>query len=200
MAQVRRIVVGIGGASGAIYAQGVVRGLVNAGVEVHLVITANGRRLLREELGMEGVDCETLAGRGDHGIVVYQNSDVGAAIASGSFLHDGMVIVPASSHSLACVSAGIGDKLIYRAAAVTLKERRRLIVCHREMPLTHVDIENMRRISLAGGILAPANPGWYFVPSQVQELADFVSARLLDLLGVAHSIGHRWGERAIEAD
>ncbi len=195
-AEMRRIVVGISGASGAVYAQGVIRALVAADVEVHLVISTWGRRLLRDELGMEQVNLEGLARRGDHGIILYNNNDVGAAIASGSFLHDGMIIVPASSNALASVANGLGDNLLYRAAAVTLKERRRLILCHREMPLSHIDIENMRRLSLAGGIIAPANPGWYLLPQSTQDLADFVVARLLDLLGVEHAVGKRWGEGA----
>ncbi len=194
----RRIVVGISGASGAIYAQGVIRALVESGVEVHLVVTTWGRRLLRDELGMEQVNLEALAGRGDHGIILYNNNDVGAAIASGSFLHDGMIIVPASSNALASVANGLGDNLLYRAAAVTLKERRRLVLCHREMPLSHIDIENMHRLSLAGAIIAPANPGWYFLPRTTQDMADFVVARLLDLLGVEHALSRRWGEKTAE--
>lgn len=192
----RRIVVGISGASGAIYAQGVIRALVVAGAEVHLVVSTYGRRLLRDELGMEQVNLEALAGRDDHGIVLHNNNDVGAPIASGSFRHDGMIVVPASSNALASIANGIGDTLLYRAAAVTLKERRRLIVCHREMPLTHIDIENMHRLSLAGAIIAPANPGWYFLPQRPQDIADFVVSRLLDLLSVEHTVGQRWGEHA----
>lgn len=196
----RRIVVGISGASGAIYAQGVIRALIEAGVQVHLVVSTYGRRLLRDELGMEQVNLEALAGRADHGIVLYNNNDVGAAIASGSFRHDGMIVVPASGNALASIANGVGDNLLYRAAAVTLKERRKLIVCHREMPLTHIDIENMHRLSLAGGIIAPANPGWYFLPQSPQDIADFVVARLLDLLGVEHTVGQRWGEQAPVSD
>lgn len=196
----KRIVVGISGASGAIYAQGVIRALVAAGLEVHLVVSTYGRRLLRDELGMEQVNLEALAGRSDHGITLHNNNDVGAAIASGSFRHDGMIVVPASSNALASIANGLGDTLLYRAAAVTLKERRKLIVCHREMPLTHIDIENMHRLSLAGGIIAPANPGWYFLPQHTQDIADFVVARLLDLLGVEHAVGQRWGEGAPVGD
>lgn len=194
----RRIVVGISGASGAIYAQGVIRALVEAGVEVHLVVTTWGRRLLRDELGLEQVNLEALAGRADHGMILYHNNDVGAAIASGSFLHDGMIIVPASGNALASIASGVSDNLLYRAAAVTLKERRRLILCHRETPLSHIDIENMRRLSLAGAIIAPASPGWYFLPRTTQDLADFVVARLLDLLGVEHALCRRWGEGAAQ--
>lgn len=190
----KRIVVGISGASGAVYAQGVIRGLVRAGIEVHLVVTAYGRRLLHDELGMERVDPERLAGDvADHGITVYNINDVGAAIASGSFLHDGMIIVPCSSNALASVANGLGGNLLYRAAAVTLKERRPLILCHREMPLTHIDIENMHRLSQCGAIIAPANPGWYFLPERVEDIADFVVARYLDLLQVPHEVGKRWG-------
>jgi len=145
---------------------------------------------------MEQVNLETLAGRGDHGIILYNNNDVGAAIASGSFLHEGMIIVPASSNALASVANGLGENLLYRAAAVTLKERRKLVLCHREMPLSHIDIENMHRLSLAGALIAPANPGWYLLPQCTQDLADFVVARLLDLLGVEHAVGRRWGEHA----
>lgn len=192
----RRVVVGITGASGAIYAQGVIRGLVAARVETHLVVTAYGRRLLHDELGMEGVDLNALTGgRSDHGIVLHNVNDVGAAIASGSFLHDGMIVVPASSNALASIANGLGSNLLYRAAAVTLKERRRFVVVHREMPLTLIDIENMRRLALAGAVLAPANPGWYLQPRTTQDLADFVVARLLDLLDVPHQVGARWGER-----
>ncbi len=196
----RRIVVGISGASGAIYAQGVIRALIEAGVQVHLVVSTYGRRLLRDELGMEQVNLEALGGRAEHGIVLYNNNDVGAAIASGSFRHDGMIVVPASGNALASIANGVGDNLLYRAAAVTLKERRKLIVCHREMPLTHIDIENMHRLSLAGAIIAPANPGWYFLPQSPQDIADFVVSRLLDLLGVEHTVGQRWGEQAPVSD
>jgi len=190
--QPRRIVVGITGASGAMYAQTVVRGLLDAEIEVHLVITKNGRRLIHDELGIESSDVQALAARPDPRIVQYPISDVGAAIASGSFQTDGMVVVPCSSSGLGMMAGGLGSNLLYRAAAVTLKERRPLVVCHREMPLTLIDIENMRTLALAGATIAPANPGWYFVPQSIDELSDFVAARLLDLLGVEHRIGKRW--------
>lgn len=186
------IVVGITGASGALYAQRFVQGLVGAGVHVHLVVSANGRRLLRDELGMEGLDLVGLSGRQDHGITVYGHRDVGAKIASGSFLHDGMVIVPCSSNTLGEIAHGLGGNLISRAAAVCLKERRRLVVCHREMPLSAVDVNNYKILTDAGGIVAPANPGLYLNPATVGEVVDFVAGKLLDLVGVAHSLETRW--------
>src|SRR5256714_11064767 len=151
------IVTAITGASGALYAQRFIQGLVAAGVKTHLVVSPLGRRLLYDELGMETVDLAALAGMPDHGITLYNYNDVGSKLASGSFLHDGMVIVPCSSNTLAEVAHGIGDNLIARAAAVTLKERRKLIVVHREMPLSPIDVNNYKILSYAGDIFAPAN-------------------------------------------
>ena len=148
------IVIAITGASGAFYAQRFVQGLA-AGVHVHLVVSPWGRRLLRDELGMETIDLNALAGTKDHTITLYNYNDVGISLASGSFLHDGMVIVPCSSNTLAEVAHGLGDNLISRAAAVTLKERRKLILVHREMPLSPIDVNNYKILSDAGVILCP---------------------------------------------
>jgi flavin prenyltransferase len=186
------IVTAITGASGALYAQRFIQGLVAADVNVHLVVSPLGRRLLHDELGMETVDLPALAGTEDHSITLYNHKDVGAKIASGSFLHQGMVIVPCSSKTLAEVACGLGENLIARAAHVTLKERRRLILVHREMPLSPIDVNNYKTLSDAGAILAPANPGWYLNPASVSDLADFVAGKLLDLIGVAHSLETRW--------
>src|SRR3954468_18946863 len=138
------IVTAITGASGALYAQRFLHGLAAAGVSAHLVVSPLGRRLLHDELGMETIDLEALAGTAKHGITLYNYNDVGAKLASGSFLHDGMVIVPASSNTLAEVAHGLGDNLISRSAAVTIKERRKLIIAHREMPLSPIDINNYK--------------------------------------------------------
>src|SRR3954463_14246578 len=147
------IVTAITGASGAAYAQRFIQGLVAAGVQTHLVISPLGRRLLYDELGMETADLPRLAGTNDHNITLYNYNDVGAKIASGSFLHDGMVIVPCSSNTLASVAHGLGDNLISRAASVTLKERRKLVLVHREMPLSPIDVNNYKVLSDAGVIL-----------------------------------------------
>src|SRR5204863_3337074 len=144
------IVTAITGASGALYAQRFTQGLVAAGVNVHLVVSPLGRRLLHDELGMETVDLPALAGTREHTVTLYNYNDVGAKLASGSFLHDGMVIVPCSSNTLEAVAHGIDDNLISRAAAVTLKDRRKLILVHRKMPLSPTDGNNYKNLSNAG--------------------------------------------------
>ncbi len=191
------IVTAITGASGALYAQRFIQGLVAAGVNTHLVVSPLGRRLLHDELGMETIDPAALAGTPDHGVTVYNYNDVGSKLASGSFLHDGMVIIPCSSNTLAEVAHGLGGNLISRAAAVTLKERRKLIIAHREMPLSPVDVNNYKALSDAGVILAPTNPGFYLNPTTVGEVVDFVAGKLLDLVGVRHSFDTRWDPKNI---
>jgi len=186
------IVVAITGASGAQYAQRFIQGLVAAGVNVHLVVSPLGRRLLHDELGMETPDPAALAGATQHSITLYNYNDVGSKLASGSFLHSGMAIVPCSSNTLAEVAHGIGDNLISRAAAVTLKERRRLVIAHREMPLSPIDVNNYKILTDAGAIIAPANPGFYLNPTSVGDLVDFVAGKLLDLMGVPHALETRW--------
>ncbi|HEY8666639.1 MAG TPA: UbiX family flavin prenyltransferase [Tepidisphaeraceae bacterium] len=188
------LITAITGASGALYAQRFIQGLVAAGVNVHLVVSPLGRRLLHDELGMESVDLTVLAGAPAraHTITLYNYNDVGSKLASGSFLHDGMVIVPCSSNTLAEVAHGLGDNLISRAAAVTLKERRKLILVHREMPLSPIDVNNYKILTDAGAIISPANPGFYLNPSTVGDVVDFVAGKLLDLVGVAHTLDTRW--------
>jgi len=186
------IVTAITGASGALYAQRFIGGLVAAGVRVHLIVSPLGRRLLHDELGMETIDLPALAGSSSHTVTLYNYNDVGAKLASGSFLHDGMVVVPCSSNTLAEIAHGIGDNLIARAAAVTLKERRRLILAHREMPLSPIDVNNYKILTDAGVIVAPCNPGFYLNPTTIGEVADFVAGKLLDLVGVGHSMETRW--------
>jgi 4-hydroxy-3-polyprenylbenzoate decarboxylase len=107
-----------------------------------------------------------------------------------------MVVVPCSSNTLAEVAHGLGDNLISRAAAVTLKERRKLILVHREMPLSPIDVNNYKALSDAGVILAPANPGFYLNPTTVGEVVDFVAGKLLDLTGVKHAFDTRWDPKS----
>ncbi len=125
-------------------------------------------------------------------LVYHPHKDVGAVIASGSFIHHGMVVVPCSSASLGAIATGSGSNLLARAAAVTLKERRPLLIAHRESPLSLVDIENMRTLALAGAIIAPTNPGLYLLPTRVEQIVDFVAGKLLDLLHVDHTLDTRW--------
>jgi 4-hydroxy-3-polyprenylbenzoate decarboxylase len=187
-----KIILAITGASGAGYAARLIEQLVVAGVEVHLIVSPLGRRLLQDELGMKQVDVQKLAGGRRHAITLHPYNDCGALPASGSFLHDGMVICPCSSNTLGQVANGLGDNLISRAAAVTLKERRMLILVHREMPLSPIDVNNYKILSDAGVILASANPGFYLNPTSIDQLFDFVAGKVMDLLGVEHPLQTRW--------
>lgn len=191
----QRIIVGITGASGAPYAVRMLECLAAVDVEVHLAVSAHGRRLLFDELGIKRLDADELTkGRGAQ-LTIHNDNDVGAALGSGSFLHDGMVIVPCSGNTLGKVAAGITDNLVQRAAAVALKERRRLVIAHRESPLSLIEIDNMRRVTEAGAIVAPLAPGFYLVPQRVEDLVDFMVGKLLDLVGVAHQLDTRWAGR-----
>ncbi len=191
-AMVDRIVVGITGASGAAYARRVMELLAEAGVEIHLTVSALGRRLLFEELGLKRLEADALTGGRGELVTIYNDNDVGASIASGSFLHGGMLIVPCSGNTLGAVAAGIADNLVKRAAAVTLKERRKLVLAYRESPVSHLDLCNMTRLSEAGAIIAPLSPGFYLGPKSIDDLVDFMAGRLLDLVNVPHDLEVRW--------
>lgn len=168
--------------------------LADAQVRMHLVVSSYGKRLLFEELGLKRVDPDALTGGRGGLVTVHNDNDVGAAIASGSFLHDGMIILPCSSNTLGAVAAGIGDNLLKRAASVALKERRRLILAYRESPMSHIDLLNMQRLSEAGAIIAPLAPGFYLLPRTIDDLLDFMAAKFLDLLDVPHDLDVRWEE------
>ena len=189
-----RVVVGITGASGALYARRTIEALAAHEVEVHLSVTTLGRRLLHDELELKTVDPDALSGgRGDR-VVVYNDNDLGAAIASGTFRHQGMIVVPASGNTIGAIASGVTNTLVQRAAAVTLKERRPLVIAHRESPVSLIELRNLVALTEAGAVIAPLAPGFYFKPTTLEEVVDFMAARLLDLVGVNHTIAPRWGE------
>jgi 4-hydroxy-3-polyprenylbenzoate decarboxylase len=197
----RKFVLGISGASGAAYSLRLLELLLLGGHEVHLVVTDYGRRLLFDEKGIKQVSfgdlLPRLAATGDVAAIerrlfIHPNKDVGAVIASGSFIHQGMVVLPCSSASLGQMATGSGSNLLCRAAMVTLKERRPLIVCHREMPLNLIDIRNLETLALTGATICSPNPGFYLLPKTVEEIVDFVVGKVLDLLGVGHELKTRW--------
>lgn len=197
--RVRRFVLGISGASGAAYSLRLLELLLHLGHEVHVVVTEYGRRLLFDEARIAHLDfaylCPNIAdARASERLILHPNKDVGASIASGSFLHDGMVVLPCSSSALGYIATGSGNNLLARAAMVTLKERRPLILCHRETPLSLIDIENMKQLTLAGAIVCPTNPGFYLLPKTVEDLVDFMVGKVLDLLKVEHDLKIRWAE------
>ena len=188
----KQIVVGVTGASGAVYARRLIECLVEGGAHVHLIVTPLGRRLLRDELGLKTVTAEALLGRDTDRLTTYGYRDVGSRLGSGGFRTDGMIVCPCTSNTLASIAAGLADNLLDRAAAVTLKEARRLILVPREMPLSRIDLLNALRLSEAGVIICPASPGFYMRPTTVADLVNFVIGKLLDLVDVPHNLNTRW--------
>ena len=185
----RRVVVGISGASGIPYAKDLLEALRSAaGLEVHLVATDGARRVAADELGAPLDDLAALAD------VVHPNKDVGASIASGSFRTVGMVVVPCSATTLSKVAWGVCDNLLTRAAYVHLKERRPLVLVPREAPLPLPTLEAMVKAAQAGATILPASPGFYSRPKTLDDLLGFVTQRILDLLAISADRSPRWKE------
>jgi 4-hydroxy-3-polyprenylbenzoate decarboxylase len=188
----KEIVFAITGASGGPYALRLLDCLEASGVRVHLIASPMGRQLLLDECRIERLEAPALIGRESDRVIVYNHRDVGSRLASGSFLTDGMVICPCSSNTLGAIASGLGQNLITRAAQVAIKEARRLVIVHREMPLSPIDLESMTRLSRAGAIICPAAPGFYLLPQSINDLVDFVAGKVLDLLQVPHDLRTRW--------
>lgn len=203
------VVVGITGASGAIYAVRLLEVLRAAGRDVHLSISPSGRDVIRQELKLD-LDLDhfeafsthkagglfsrdTTANTGE--IDYFHHQDFMAPMASGSARTAGMVICPCSGTTLSAVAAGAAGNLIQRAAEVHLKERRKLILVTRETPLSLAHIDNMRRVTEAGAVVLPASPGWYHGVTEISHLVDFVVARICDQFGVEQTLTKRWGEK-----
>jgi flavin prenyltransferase len=190
------IVVAITGASGAPYAVRLLEQLLAAERAIWLIVSSHGLRLLRTEMEIDSVDAlRQLVGADAWRrlVTVYDDADRGAAPASGSARNAGMVICPCSMGTLSAVSIGASRSLVERAADVMLKERRTLVLVPRETPLSAIHLQNMLRLTRAGAVILPAAPGFYHRPQRVQDLVDFVVARVLDQLGVDHAISRRWG-------
>lgn len=197
----KTFILAITGASGTIYARRILQGLSSAGHRVYLIISPAGRRILHDELGVERPTPEDiLAAPMVHDIIPLSYNDIGACIASGSYKTDGMVLAPCSNNKLAEISHGIGDNLVGRAAQVTLKERRRLVLLHREMPLGLIELRNMTQLTEAGAIICPASPGFYKNPQTIDDLVTMVAGRVLDLLGVEHAWNTRWNGVGARSD
>ena len=199
----KRIVVGVTGASGAIYAERLLKALIEEDHRIELVISNYGARLLKEERDLPGEPrkfVEALAARyrlslAEGQVTVHSYQDLGASLASGSYPVHGMVIVPASMRTVGALAAGLELTLVDRAAAVTLKERRPLVVVPRETPLTRIQLENLLRLHDAGAVILPAEPAFYQGPKTFEDLGDFMAARILEHLGVPprRDLVRRWG-------
>ncbi len=195
-------IVGVSGGSGAPYAQRVIVGLVGAGHDARIVVTDAGRRVFEIELdihltGDPSPDTQTLMDRmdlsgGPGSIELFDQRDVAATIASGSYDCAGMVVLPCSMGTLARIANGMSSNLLERAADVSLKERRQLILVPRETPLSLVHLRNMTAVTEAGAVVLPAMPGFYHRPQRVQDLVDMIAGRVLDQLGVESNLLRRW--------
>ena len=188
----RKIILGISGASGVAYSRRLLELLDNADCQTHVIVTDPARQILRDELDVGELTASALLGRTAPQLAFHDNIDLHNPLASGSCPTDGMIICPCSSHSVAAIAAGLADTLLLRSAYVTLKQRRPLIIVHRETPLTTIDLENMLKITHAGGTICPACPAFYMQPKTIDDLIDSIAARVLDLLAVPHDLAVRY--------
>ena len=194
-----RIVFGISGASGSVVARALLRRVAAATSvsEVHVVMSDAARRVAHDELGTEGAAADIvtdwLSGVEAHAeIVVHAVRDIGASIASGSFAHDGMIVVPCSSATAGAIAHGTTTNLLQRAAEVTLKERRKLILMLRETPLSVIQLRNLVILAEAGAIVMPISPPFYHRPKTIEDLVDDTILRALDHLGLPDLVPRRW--------
>jgi 4-hydroxy-3-polyprenylbenzoate decarboxylase len=196
---VKSIIVGITGASGAVYAQRLLIQLEDSPevAQINLVVSGPGRRVIADELDIvQTADSEQLIaellGRPSRKTVSYHQADIGAPIASGSYQIDGMVVIPCSSSTLGVLASGSARNLLHRAADVCLKEGRKLVLVPRETPLSTIHLENMLRLRQAGAMIVPAMPAFYHKPADIKSMVDHFIYRVMDHLGLQHSQETVW--------
>jgi 4-hydroxy-3-polyprenylbenzoate decarboxylase len=183
----KKIIVGISGSSGVVLGVRLLEVLHQSeGIETHLIMTDQARQLIAHETVYTAGDVEKLATH------VYDNQNMFAAIASGSFRTKGMVVIPCSMKTLAGIAIGYASNLLLRAADVCLKERRKLILVTRETPLNLIHIENMRLVTMSGGIILPPVMAFYNKPTMIEQMIDHAVGKVLDVLGVKNDIYQRW--------
>ncbi|OPH60910.1 aromatic acid decarboxylase [Paenibacillus ferrarius] len=191
-------VVGLTGASGAIYGVRLVQVLLDQGLDVHLIITEAGWRVLHDELDWQASKRQEMlqahfGGRAGS-YVFHPIADIGATVASGSFRTKGMVVIPCSMGTLSGIAHGSSDNLMERTADVMLKEGRKLILVPRETPLHAIHLENMLTLSRMGVRMLPAMPAFYNRPNSIEEMVDFLVGKVLDSMEIEHSLYRRWGD------
>lgn len=196
VAQRHPLVLAVTGASGAPYAVRLLQQLVALQVPTWLIVSSHGFRLLSTESDIP--DLHSLRARVgadafDACVTVFDDNDRGAAPASGSARSSGMVVCPCSMGTVSAIAHGTSRSLVERAADVALKERRTLILVPRETPLSLIHLENLTHVTRAGALVIPAAPGFYHKPASIDDLVDFIVARVLDHLDVEHALGKRWG-------
>jgi len=184
-----RIVIGFSGASGIIYGIRLLEILHSINIQTYLIISEWAKKNIEIETDKNLEYVKSLSS------INYENFKLDASVSSGSFLHDGMVIVPCSMKSLSSIANGYDDTLISRAASVTLKESRKLILVPRETPLSRIHLENMIKLQDAGAIILPAMPGFYHRPSTIDEIVDHLVGKILDQLKIKHDLFTRWKDK-----
>jgi len=184
-----KIVIGFSGASGIIYGIRLLEILHSINIQTYLIISEWAKKNIEIETDKSLEYVKSLSS------VNYDNFKLDASVSSGSFLHDGMVIVPCSMKSLSSIANGYDDTLISRAASVTLKESRKLIIVPRETPLSRIHLENMIKLQEAGAIILPAMPGFYHKPSTIDEIIDHLVGKILDQLKIEHDLFKRWKDQ-----
>lgn len=182
----KRIIIGVSGASGTVLAARLLEFLKKKGTETHLIVTETAGKILKHETGKSVQDLDKLATKS------YSNSDMFASVASGSFKTDGMVIIPCSMKTLSGVANGFSENLLLRTADVCLKERRKLILAVRETPLSQVHIENMGKASRAGAVIMPPVVSYYQKPRTLQDMENQIVGKILDSLGIENDLFKRW--------
>jgi 4-hydroxy-3-polyprenylbenzoate decarboxylase len=183
-----RLVVGITGGSCAIYGVALLKALEQLNIETHLVVSRMGQYVVEHECDMKLEELKSLAA------YYHDNNDLAAPIASGSFRADGMIIAPCSMNTLGAIAHGISNNLVTRAADVTIKEGRRLLLLPRETPLSVIHLENMLKLARLGVKIMPAAPGFYHQPETIGDLVNIMVGRTLDQMGIEHRLSKRWGE------
>lgn len=194
----KRLIIAITGASGVVYSIRLLETLAQLEYEVHLTISESGVRTLWEEMqikvDLNNFQIASLIQCSCDKIIYHHQSDIAAAIASGSFRTEGMVIVPCSMGTLGSIATGISRNLVHRAADVCIKERRKLVLVVRETPLSTIHLENMLKLSQVGAVILPAAPGFYHLPKTLDDQVNFIVTKLLDQFEIDTNLIKRWGE------
>ena len=186
-----KLVIGMTGATGAIYGIRLLEVLREGGIETHLVLSKWAQATIIMETSYSAANVKALATR------VYPVDNLAAAIASGSFLMDGMIIVPCSMKTVASIRIGLSDNLLTRAADVILKEQKKLVLVPREAPLSEIHLENMLSLARMGAVILPPMPAFYLLPKSIDDIVDHTVGRILDQFGIEHHLSRRWGDDAL---
>lgn len=184
--RVKKLIVGMTGATGTVIGIRLLQVLSEADIETHLVVSKWAQQTIEHETD------HSMAGLRKLATETYSAGDMGAKISSGSFRTDGMVIAPCSMRSLAAIASGVGDHLVHRAADVALKERRKLVLVAREMPLSEIHLENMLKLARAGATIMPPVPAFYTAPATLEDMVDHFVMRILDQFDIPNNLTERW--------